>query len=139
MKKSILVLVLVIVAGNVFAQEPHIFAKARCTTFSDRVLPVDTVEQIVFTEKQLRKGKFRFSYHNASNDSDVKRSFAIQDSTGKQVYSAEGSRFNIKASVLRDLLRQSSLTIFSMAIPSDPEKAKIVRVRPIEVARLSLR
>lgn len=139
MKKSIFILVFLVAAGSLFAQEPTVFAKVRCTTIADRQLPVDTIQQVVFTEKQLRKGKFKFSYHNASKDSDVKRSFAIQDSTGKQVYSAEGSSFKIKATVLRELLRHSSLKIFSMAIPSDPEKAKIVRVRPIQVAELSLR
>jgi len=139
MKKSIVILIFLFASANLFAQEPVISAKVRCTHVADRQLPPDTVEHIVFTEKQLRKGKFSFRYRNASNDSDVKRSFAIQDSTGKQVYSAEGSSFKIRATTLRELLRNSSLRIFTMAIPSDPEKAKIVRVRPIEVAELSLR
>ncbi|RYY52864.1 MAG: hypothetical protein EOO09_20040 [Chitinophagaceae bacterium] len=139
MKKLLLISAVLLSSIAGFSQEPTVKAKIRCRTYASHSLPVDSVTQLVFTAKDLRKGKFHFTYKNALKDSDVKRSFDVQDKNGKQVYSAEGSSFKISSTRLRELLELSPLKLYSMAIPADPEKAKIVRVRPILVAELSLR
>lgn len=139
MKKAIVFSVFFLLAIIGFSQQPNMKAKLRSRTLASESLPVDSLVQLELTNHDLRRGKFRFSYKNELNDADVKRSFAIQDSTGKPVYSAEGSSFKIPAKKLRELLQHSSLNIYTMAIPADPEKAKIVRVRPVQIAQVRLR
>ncbi|MET0635511.1 MAG: hypothetical protein ABWZ25_05760 [Chitinophagaceae bacterium] len=135
MKKTILLLLVVMIGLNLFSQtEPTLKIKTCSKKFTDRSLPVDSIQQIRFTEHDLRKGKLKFSYRNGDGDASVKRTIMIEDSTGKQLYSADASSFKIKSRVLREMLRTSTLRVYTMAIPSDPEKAKLVRVRRYQVA-----
>ena len=135
MKKSVIFFALLLTAFQVFSQgDPHLKIKRCSKKLADRSLAVDSVEQVRLTSHDLRKGKVKFTYRDAAGDAEVKRTFMVEDKDGKQVYSAEGSSFTIRSKELRELLKVSPLKVYTMAIPSDPEKAKIVRVRRIQVA-----
>ena len=138
MKKIILLVIVLAIGFMSFAQDPQIHIKLRTKTLVQKEQSMDSVTSLVFTSHDLRRGKLRFKYRNASADSGLNRSFMIENSAGQELFRSDGSGFKIKASKLKKMLRSSALKVYTMAIPSDPAKAAIVRVRRIEIAELSL-
>ena len=68
------------------------------------------------------------------------RTITVVDENDGELATHKGSTYTIPNAGLRSLFKKSSvLKFYTMAIPSDPEKAALVRVRRVHLATITLK
>lgn len=77
-------------------------------------------------------------YSEKPKQKDWKRTIMIVDDDDSELWRKEGSAVKIENIVLRSYFKKSSiLKVYTMALPSDPEKAALVRVRRVHLATIT--
>jgi hypothetical protein len=97
--------------------------------------------KVALTAAELRKSKlFTLNYGAAGEDAQWQRTITIYDPQDQEMKKFTGRSMSLSASALRKLLSQSStLHIYTMAIPKDPNLAATVRVRRVHLATVQLK
>lgn len=111
----------------------------------------DTKKNIVSVPRSLlaKNISLMLGYKPAADEKEWKRSLLINDSTGagiielpeltKAKKDKTGIWYTITAKQLKEILqRHKKITIHYRSIPTDPEKAALVRVRPVFICTVNL-
>jgi len=86
-----------------------------------------------------KPGQFSLTYKTKLPAKDWVRTISIVDEDDTELASFKGRSFTLQNPALRALFKKAQfIKIYTMAIPSDPEKAALVRVRRVHLATVSL-
>ena len=97
----------------------------------------DTANTVRLTRRELRGGRIRLVFDSPANDSGLIRTLLITDANDRELHRVTGQSLQQPARRIRKWLKKTDQLILStMAIPSDPDKAAIVRVRWVILCRL---
>ena len=87
-----------------------------------------------------KAGFLSVTYTENPKQKDWKRTLMIVDENDSEFFRKEGSSVKIENNLLRSYFKKSNvLKVYTMALPSDPEKAALVRVRRIHLATITLK
>ncbi len=85
-----------------------------------------------------KTGSLSVTFTGAGNNRDWIRTIMVVDESDTELETGKGSTFSITNAKLRGLFKKSPvLKVYTMAIPSDPKKAALVRVRRVHLATIS--
>lgn len=86
-----------------------------------------------------KKGALSIVYTAAEPQSAWVRTIIIVDEEDTELASFKGSSYKIPNATLRSLFKKAgTLKIYTIAIPSDPKQAALVRVRRVHLATITL-
>ena len=143
MKQFILSIALLIAAFTASAQdhvEPRWTFKHRDAILLTAYTESDSANVVNLSKKDLKAGKYFFTYTGVNKDSGLVRTLTIVDPADREVYQCKEGSFTLTAKQLKKLIKDAkTLRIYTMAIPSDPAKAAIVRVRRVHLCTLQYR
>jgi hypothetical protein len=133
--------VVLIVIGTVRFSQGKIFIKVQGQTFSTTV-EADNEEKLV-TINGKAGGTF-IIYNSSKNEiKNWNRSFMIVDQEDKEVikFPKSGkSEYKISVShVLSKLQKNKHYPLYTVALPADPAKASVIRVRRVLVCKLRVK
>ena len=87
-----------------------------------------------------KKSFLQIAYKESTPQKDWKREIMIYDPSDNELSRQKGSRLKIQNSSLRNLFKKSkTLMVYTMALPSDPAQAALVRVRRVHLCTLVLK
>jgi hypothetical protein len=86
-----------------------------------------------------KKGALTVAYKAEEGGKGWVRTFMFVDDADTELASFKGSSTTIQNAALRSLFKKAStIKIYTMALPSDPKKAALVRVRRVHLATVTL-
>ncbi len=86
-----------------------------------------------------KTGTLTITYKANEPQADWIRTIMIVDEDDSELATNQGNTFRLQNAALRALFKKATtLKIYTMAIPSDPEKAALVRVRRVHLATITL-
>ena len=87
-----------------------------------------------------KAGSLSVVYNGTGNSSEWIRTIMVVDESDGELASHKGSTYNISNAQLRSLFKKSAtLKLYTMAIPSDPKQAALVRVRRVHLATITFK
>jgi hypothetical protein len=86
-----------------------------------------------------KKGALAVAYKAEDGGKGWVRTIMVVDDTDSELATFKGASTTIHNPALRSLFKKAStLKIYTMALPSDPKKAALVRVRRVHLATITL-
>lgn len=87
-----------------------------------------------------KTGSLSVVFNGTGNNAGWIRTIMVVDESDTELATSKGSTFSISNARLRGLFKKSAiLKVYTMAIPSDPKQAALVRVRRIHLATISFK
>lgn len=87
-----------------------------------------------------KKSFLQIAYKEITPQKDWKREIIIYDPADNEIFRQKGSLLKISNASLRNLFKKSkTLMVYTIALPSDPAQAALVRVRRVHLCTLVLK
>jgi hypothetical protein len=143
--KYILLLLTTLILQDVEAQKGGLQISAQGKTITANLDKEDTDKVITINSnlKSVATGKLAIYNTQWSKEKDWKRTFSIYSDQDQAVVNLSpcktAGKYDVSLkSVVSKLKTGETYSIYTMAIPKDPKKAAVVRVRRVFVCRISI-
>ncbi len=116
---------------------PHWTLKHREAILLSAYTESDSANVVNVSGKDFRQGRYTFLYEGVNKDSGLVRTIIIVDASDKELYRTNGSALSFSAKGFKKIVRKNgTVRIYTMAVPADPAKAAVVRVRRIHLCTI---
>ena len=143
--KYILILLTTLLVTSANAQKSGIQVSAPNKTIVVNLLDEDVTKIISInsTLKSVASGKLSVVNNNWKKETEWKRSFSIYNEKDESIVDLKPCKTSGKyeaslKSLLSKMNKGETYSLYTMAIPRDPKKAAVVRVRRVFVCRISI-